>query len=300
MLAYLNGEYLPYAETSIRPWDYGFTMGVTVTEFIRTFGGKLPLLDRHLARLSNGLNIVGIESVSLDEIRSVIEKLVSSNRQAIAATSDLAIRICVTPGAAGPATPSGLDRRSTPTVLIHANELSFDWATCYRHGICLCTVETREVSERTVSKQLKNRSRIHYYLAEREAQSKMPDSRALLLDLDGHLAEGTTASICIIKDGSMVAPGKASVLNSITFGYTRELASELGIPVYQQQISVEELMAADEVLWLSTPMGILPVTRVDEKTFGEPGPIYRQLIGAWSTGVGIDIVEQAKQVSTAG
>ena len=43
-------------------WDYGFTMGVTVTEQLRTFGGRLEMLELHLERLNDGLGICGIES----------------------------------------------------------------------------------------------------------------------------------------------------------------------------------------------------------------------------------------------
>jgi hypothetical protein len=49
------------------------------------------------------------------------------------------------------------------------------------------------------------------------------------------------------------------------------------------------------VLWLSTPVAILPVTQVDSHKIGngQPGHIFHQLISSWSNDVEVNIVDQA-------
>ena len=296
MLAYLNGKYLPHAEAAIAPWDYGFMMGVTVTEFLRTFGGRLHLLDEHMERLSDGLAIVGIDNVSIEEIKTTAIKLAEANYANIDPASDLAVCISVTPGAASYGAPTAIELGSEPTIWIFAKELSYSsFADQFETGVKLSTVPIREIPVESVPKELKNRSRMHYYLAEREAKSRNPDSRALLLDKCGNIAEATTAGVCLVKENVLVAPKSTTVLNSMTFGFLSRLAIENSIPVERRDISQGELKAADEVIWFSTSMCCLPVTQIDEQQIPGPGPICTALIEAWSKAVKVDVVAQAKR-----
>ena len=57
MLAYLNGKKVPAADARVSVFDLGFTMGVSVTEQIRTYRRQTPLIERHLDRLFGGLKI---------------------------------------------------------------------------------------------------------------------------------------------------------------------------------------------------------------------------------------------------
>jgi branched-chain amino acid aminotransferase len=73
------------------------------------------------------------------------------------------------------------------------------------------------------------------------------------------------------------------------------LAGGLGLACSDRPLTVEELLAADEVLLTSTPFCILPTTKINGQKIGDgqPGPIFRQLLKAWDERTGIDIVEQA-------
>ena len=122
-----------------------------------------------------------------------------------------------------------------------------------------------------------------------------PGSRALMLDQKGNIAEATTASVAIVKGTELIAPPVTDVLPSIAFEFSAQLEPSLGIKVVRQTISPSELAQADEVLWLSTPMCVLPVTEIDKTKIGtgKPGPVFSKLIAAWSDNVGLDIVKQA-------
>src|SRR5690606_31815649 len=56
-VAYLNGRWVEAAELAVPIADLGFTMGVTVTERLRTFGGRVFRQAEHLARFSHSLSI---------------------------------------------------------------------------------------------------------------------------------------------------------------------------------------------------------------------------------------------------
>ena len=289
MLAYLNDKLIPYAQAAISVGDFGFTMGVTVTEQLRTFNGKPHLLKQHLARLNEGLKLTGIEQTS--GLIEIANDVTAKNFAQLNSGSDLSLGICVTPGA-----NHGKSKAAPPTVLVYNLELPFaNWANQYSTGMQLTTVETREISGNSIPKQLKCRSRMHYHLAELEASQRAPGSRALMLDQKGNIAEATTASVAIVKGTELIAPPVTDVLPSIAFEFSAQLEPSLGIKVVRQTISPSELAQADEVLWLSTPMCVLPVTEIDKTKIGtgKPGPVFSKLIAAWSDNVGLDIVKQA-------
>ncbi len=59
----------------------------------------------------------------------------------------------------------------------------------------------------------------------------------------------------------------------------------------------EDVARADEVLLASTPVCLLPVTRLNGRPIGdgEPGEVFRRLLAAWSDLVGVDVSGQAKR-----
>ena len=78
-----------------------------------------------------------------------------------------------------------------------------------------------------------------------------------------------------------------------------DLASQLQLPVVEEDLQPYDLYTADEVFFSSTSPCVLPVTRVDKRQIsdGKPGPITQQLLSEWSEAVGINIVEQAQRFS---
>jgi len=283
MLAYLNGKKIPAAEARVSAFDLGFTMGVSVTEQIRTYQRQTPLIERHFDRLFGGLEIIGLTApFSREELMAQVSDLIAENGQELVAGDELGIGICITPGLAS----SFGQTNDGPTTLVYTYELKgADLATALERGIRLTSVATTEVPASSIPKALKCRSRMHYYLAEQEARALDPNSRALLHDQEGFVAEGTTASVITVSNNEIIAPLKEAVLPGVTLGYALELADKLGIPVHRRDITKAELESADEVMWLTTPVGIVPVTRVNGQATnsGKAGEITQRLSEAWES-----------------
>ena len=285
MLAYLNGKKIPAAEARVSAFDLGFTMGVSVTEQIRTYRQQTALIERHLDRLFGGLAIIGLEApATRAQLLDQVNDLIDENGRALAAGDELGIGICITPGLAS----AYGQTNAGPTTLVYTYELkSADREAAIARGIRLTSVSTTEVPASSVPKALKCRSRMHYYLAEQEARSTDPDSRALLHDQDGFVAEGTTASVIMVSSGEIIAPLKKAVLPGVTLGYALELAAELGIQVHRRDITRTELESADEVMWLTTPVVIVPVTHVNGKAIktDQADSLTQRLSEAWESSV---------------
>ena len=300
-LCYSSGRWIPYDQARIPVWDLGFTMGVTLTERLRTYRGELPLLQRHLDRLQGGLSVVGLElPISLDELGQIAKRVVEYNRQAIDADSDLSLSLCITGGAqASAAPPSGVPEDcppcGQPTILVATQPLPFaKWAHQYEQGVALASVDYREIPTSSLPRSIKHRNRMHYYLADRQAQQRHPGSRALLLAADGSVAEATTAAIALVSGGQLLAPPAEDVLPSIAFSIATELSAEAGLPLVRRRMDPSEIAQADEVLWFSTSVGVLPVVAFNGQPVGQAeGPVLLDLLKRWSARLGVDLRQQA-------
>jgi branched-subunit amino acid aminotransferase/4-amino-4-deoxychorismate lyase len=300
-LAWADGRFLPRGELALPVGDAGFVLGATVTEQLRTIGGRLFLLDEHLARLQESLAVVGIvQPVSLVAIAEAASAVAVHNHAlALAAGGsepgpDLGLIVFLTPGDLA-AQHEG--RGSPARVVIHTFPLAFGlWADAYDRGVAIRTVATRQVPEACWPIHAKVRSRLHYHLADREAHAAEPGARAVLEHLDGRISETSTANIAIVSDGGITVPPPADALAGVSLGFTRRLADRLGIPWRERSLRAADLAAGEEILLTSTPSCILPATRFDGRPVGtgKPGPVYRRLLAAWSADVSLDIAAQAR------
>jgi branched-subunit amino acid aminotransferase/4-amino-4-deoxychorismate lyase len=292
--AYLNGRWIPSAELSIAVDDAGFLLGATVTERLRTFRRRVFRLEEHLARLRHSLEIVGLDPPQITaEIREVVAEFIRRNRGLIAADDDWSILAFATPGVAG----SG-----RPTVCVHGYPLPFQlWASRYETGTKVVISDVRQIPPECLPPELKCRSRMHFYLADRRAAARQPDARAILLDEDGYIAEATTANVLVYRaQEGLVSPPKEHILFGVSMGVVQELAATLKVPFVTRRLSVDEFRSADEAMLASTSSCLLPIVECDGQSIGDgkPGQVHKKLLAAWSELVAVDIAAQARQFAS--
>jgi branched-chain amino acid aminotransferase len=300
--AYLNGKFLPASQVTISPGDAGFVLGATLAEQLRTFRGRLFHLEDHLERLAHSLEVVDVDpGLDRGQLADIARQLVEHNHRLLDPADDLGLSVFVTPGPYAAYAAPGPVR---PTVCLHTYPLPFRlWAEKYEMGQALVTSEIEQVSPRSWPPSLKCRSRMHYYLADRQAARVDPAARAVLLDREGRVTEASTANILIYRrDEGLVSPPRETVLLGISLAVTWELARGRGLAVVQRELKREDLASADEVLLTSTPLCLLPVTRLDRRPVGSgvPGDVFGRLLAAWNELVGLDIAAQARQFAARG
>jgi branched-subunit amino acid aminotransferase/4-amino-4-deoxychorismate lyase len=297
-VAWLSGRLIPRAEFAIPPGDAGFVLGATVTEQLRTFHGRLFLPEPHARRLADSLATVGVSpGKPVDAIMAAAEQVAAHNHGLLPVSDpidDLGLVIFVTPGdqasqhegASGP-----------PRIGIHTFPLAFGmWAEDYERGVALRTASVRQVPSDCWPLAAKVRSRLHYFLADREVAAAEAGARAVLAHHDGRISETSTANIAIVTDDGLVSPPAGDALPGVSLAFARTLATRLGIPWQDRSLTATDLASAREILLTSTPNCILPATRFDGRAVGEgvPGSVFRRLLAAWSDEVGIDIAAQAR------
>jgi branched-subunit amino acid aminotransferase/4-amino-4-deoxychorismate lyase len=294
-IAFLNGKTLPAREATLPIDDAGFVLGATVTEQLRTFGGRLFRLDRHLERLTKSLDICGLHpGLTRDDFGRIAQSLVEHNHPLLERGDDLGLCIFVTPG---PYAGLSSGRQGGATVGLHTFPLAFGlWAARYAEGVSLVVTPVEQVSSHCWPAELKCRSRMHYYLADRQAAAIERGARALLLDAEGNVTESSTANIVIhIPDQGLIAPPRGQVLPGVSLEVAIELARGLGISYSERTIRPADVSVADEAYLTSTPNCLLPVSRFAGRPIGDgrPGPIFGRMLAAWNELVGVDIAAQA-------
>lgn len=293
--AFLNGRFVPQSAAVLPVYDAGFVQGTTVAEQLRTFGGKLFRLEAHLGRLEHSLAIVGVDSgYSLAQLAEAATELVRRNHRLLEPGDDLGLAMFVTPGPYPAMSPPG---RHGPLVCMHTFPLPFYlWADKYQ-GESLATTDVVQVPSRCWPPELKCRSRMHYYLADRAARQMDPGARAVMMDEDGFVTESTTANIVVYRTGDgLVIPPRHKILPGISLAVLLELASAAGIGCREQDMRPADIAAADEVFVCSTSPCVLPVVRFNRQPVGRgiPGPTFDQLMNQWEQLVGVDIRRQAQ------
>jgi branched-chain amino acid aminotransferase len=102
---------------------------------------------------------------------------------------------------------------------------------------------------------------------------------ALLLDVDGYVAEGAGENIFIVKQGKLYTPDMTSCLEGITRASLIELAGEIGIPVIEKRITRDEVYCADEAFFTGTAAEVTPIRELDNRMIGSGrrGPVTEKL-----------------------
>ena len=294
---FLNGQMLPASQAHLTVYDAGVVLGATVTELVRTFRKEPFRLDDHLRRLSQSLHFVGFDiGMSMEELGTTVRQLVAHNAALLGPEDELGVVIFVTAGEyptyAGGAAGSV---RTTPTLCAHTFPLPFElWADKLLAGIHLVTPSIRHVPPQCYDPKMKCRSRMHYYLADRQARLVDRDAAALLLDLDGNVTETGAANFLMVEDGTIISPSLRNTLSGVSRATVIELAEKLGIPFAVRDFQVFDAVNADEAFLASTPYCLMSVTKINGTRVGtgKPGAIYGQLVKAWSELVGLDVVQQ--------
>ena len=298
---WMNGEFVPEADAKISVYDSALMFGDMVFEMTRSFNKKQFKLKEHLERLYASIHYIRIPlEMTIEEMEKHIYETIEANEPAFWADDEHRIMIDVSRGTLGIYEGvAGL--RKGPNVIIADFPLRWTVATMghlFNSGINGIVPSQRAIPSQLLEPKVKNRSRIHYLMANIEAsQFAGQDNWAILLDPDGFIAEGTGDNVFIVKNGAVITPEPRNILRGISRAYIFELCEQLKIPCTEKNIEPYDVLNADEAFLTGTPFCMLPMMRLNGSTIGPGtrGPIFDRLLSQWSTNVGVDIEAQIKK-----
>ncbi|WP_345796909.1 D-amino acid aminotransferase [Castellaniella sp. MT123] len=269
-IVYLNGDYVRLGDAKISVLDRGFIFGDGIYEVVPCYGGKPFLMGNHLARLQRSLAAIRLETgwdIPAWE-RLVLEMLSRSGSGA----GDRTVYLQVTRGVAK--RDHGFPENSQATIFCMVSPLKRPDAKKREHGMSAVSM----ADERWLHCEIKSVSLLGNVLAKQHATDAGVDE--VLQFRDGHLSEGSSCNIWVVKDGVLRAPVRDHfILEGIRYGFLEGLATKAGIAFEARPITREEVAQADELMLSSATKEVLPITQYDGRPVGsgKPGPVYARL-----------------------
>lgn len=272
-----DGKMVPWRDANTHVLTHTLHYGLGVFEGLRAYetvqGAAIFRLQEHTDRLFNSAHIFMMK-MPYDKatIMQAQRDVVKQNKLSSA---------YIRPIAFYGAEAMGLSAR---TLSVHIAIAAWSWGTylgpeALENGI---RVKTSSFTRHHVNINMCRAKSVTTYansiLANQEVALNDYDE-ALLLDVEGYVAEGSGENIFIVKQGKLYTPDLTSCLEGITRASIIELAAELGIPVIEKRITRDEIYCADEAFFTGTAAEVTPIRELDNRIIGagKRGPITAQL-----------------------
>ncbi len=273
LYVFVNGEFVKGKEAKVSVWDHGLVYGDGVFEGIRAYGGGVFKLGEHVRRLFDSARAIGIDvPLSAQEIQDVVLEALRRND-----LSDAHIRVIVTRGIGR----LGLNPRNCVRASVIVMTYPFP-PLLGAEPVRVLSSSIRRKAPNSVDARIKSLNYLDNILAKFQAISAGYGD-AIMLDVNGCIAEGTGENIFAIKNEVISTPSLTAALPGITRATVIELARGMGYPVCERQMTLGELFMADEVFLTGTAAEIAPVAEVDGRIIsgGTAGPITAKIVAAY-------------------
>jgi branched-chain amino acid aminotransferase group I len=272
ILVHVDGELVPRDEARVSVFDSVVQGGDAVWEGLRVYDGRVFALDRHLDRLFASAHALRFEGVpSREEVRAAVVETLTANDM----NDSVHVRLTLT---RGPKVTSGMSpafNRAGCSLIVLA-----EWKppVFESSGIRLISSSIRRNSPATLDSKIHHNNLLNNILAKIEADVAGVDD-ALMLDLNGFVAETNATNIFFVRRGTVVTPSADACLPGITRGIVIELCNEAGLEMEERNVSTSEAYTADEVFTTGTMGELAPVLEIDGRMIGggSVGPITRKL-----------------------
>ncbi len=272
-----DGKMVPWREATTHVLTHTLHYGMGVFEGVRAYetvdGPSIFRLQDHTDRLFRSAHILGMKMPFDKETLNEAQKAVVRDNNLKSGY--------LRPMAFYGAEAMGI---SAKTLSVHVIVAAWPWGAylgkeALEHGIRVKTSSfTRHHVNITMCKAKANGNYMNSILAHREAEMD-GYQEALLLDVDGFVAEGSGENVFIVRNGKLYTPDLTSALEGITRDTIVRLAGELGIPVIEKRITRDEVYCADEAFFTGTAAEVTPIRELDNRTIGtgDRGPITTRL-----------------------
>ncbi len=276
-LIWYDGKMVPWREATTHVLTHTLHYSMGVFEGVRAYetpdGTAIFRLEEHTKRLFNSAHILGMK-MPFDQatINEATRAVVRENN--------------LTSGYIRPMAFYGSEAMgiSAKNLSVHVIVAAWPWGAylgkeALENGIRVKTSSfSRHHSNVTMCRAKANGNYMNSILAHREAEHDGYDE-ALLLDVDGFVAEGSGENVFIVRDGKLYTPDPSSALIGLTRDTIMQLASEIGIEVVEKRITRDEVYIADEAFFTGTAAEVTPIRELDNRTIGKGsrGPITEKL-----------------------
>jgi len=274
---WFDGAMVPWREAKVHVLTHTLHYGMGVFEGVRAYqtdqGPAIFRLEEHNDRLFNSAKILDMKiPFSKDELAQAQLEVVKQNN-----LSSAYLRPMCFYGSEG----MGLRADGLKT---HVMVAAWPWGAYLgedglEKGIRIKTSSyTRHHVNVTMCKAKANGNYMNSMMALQEAMRDGYDE-AMLLDVDGFVAEGSGENIFIVRNGTIYTPDLTSALDGITRNTIFVLAKEIGVDIVEKRITRDEVYISDEAFFTGSAAEVTPIREVDNRQIGEGsrGPLTEKL-----------------------
>ena len=274
---WFDGEMVPWREAQVHVLTHTLHYGMGVFEGLRAYHAKqgtaIFRLTAHTDRLYRSARILGMDIPFEKATLNAAHKAVIRENNLDSAY----IRPMCFYGSEG----MGL---RADNLKVHTIVAAWDWGSYLgdegmEKGIRIRTSSfTRHHVNITMCKAKANGNYMNSMLALQEALRDGYDE-ALLLDVDGFVAEGSGENIFIVRNGVIYTPELTSALEGITRDTIFTLAQDNGLEIREKRITRDEVYIADEAFFTGSAAEVTPIRELDGRSIGNGsrGPITEKL-----------------------
>jgi len=264
---WFDGEMVPWREAKVHVLTHTLHYGLGVFEGVRAYdtereGAAIFRLHDHTDRLYRSAKILNIDiPFSKKQINEAQKLVIHENK-----LKEAYLRPMIFLGSEG----MGLRAEG---LKVHAIVAAWDWPSylspeALKRGIKVRTSSyTRHHPNITMTKAKANGNYINSMLALREALD-CGCEEALMLDVDGFIAEGSGENVFIVRDGVVYTPELSACLDGITRKTVINLAEKAGYKIVEKRITRDEVYVADEAFFTGTAAEVLPISELDGRSLG--------------------------------
>ena len=258
-IIYCNGEFVKATDAKGNLYDQSLHYGYGVFEGIRAYetehGVRIFKAKEHFDRMQFSCEAIGIPyPYDNDELTAISYEVLRKNN-----FKNAYLRPLVT------CTPNmSLTKGKASQLLIAA----WEWGAYLGDNLLrLKTSSYRRISPASFVVAAKVSGHyVNSIMATQQAKDAGYDE-ALLLDIDGYVAEGPGANIFIQKDGVLHTPQLGSILPGITRATVLEICDQFGIEVIERRIQPEEVYQADSAFYCGTAAEVIGIKSLDDHSF---------------------------------
>ncbi len=273
-VVFVGDQLVESSHACVSVFDAGFQSGDAIWEGLRVYAGSVFRLEHHLDRLEQSAQAMRIVLPGGRQgIRDALLRTLDANGM----VEDTHVRLMVTRGTRS---TSGMDPRNAPaegTLVIVAERKPVDPSPAPQR---LRTASIRRPQPQVLDPSIHHANQLNSILARLEVVDDPEVDAALMLDVQGFVAEADTANIFCLVDGELWTPVATACLHGITRGIVIELGPDAGLRSRERPLTLFDLYRADEVFLTGTVCELVPVTRIDGRPIGRgsPGPMWRDLL----------------------
>ena len=274
---WFDGELVPWREAQVHVLTHTLHYGMGVFEGVRAYhadqGTSIFRLQEHTDRLFRSAKILGME-IPFDKptLNEAQRTVVRENN-----LDSAYLRPMCFYGSEG----MGL---RADNLKVHTIVAAWEWGAYLgkegmEKGIRIRTSSfTRHHVNITMCKAKANGNYMNSMMALQEALRDGYDE-ALLLDVDGFVAEGSGENIFIVRNGIIYTPDLTSALEGITRDTIVTIAKEFGYEIREKRITRDEVYVAEEAFFTGTAAEVTPIRELDGRTIGSGvrGPVTEKL-----------------------